>query len=316
LSENGDSVCGLRTSRATISWILVEWLGWSRSWRRGWPPPDMTSRCSPTQAGVRLPAPATRGRSCSDAFECRYQARTSRFRPGCWPTWCAVAHAFDVVHAHNFHSSPAPIAALAGVSPLVLSPYYHGAGHIRAAGLAYSLYRPFARQLRRMCSQVICCSTAEAAALRRDFPGLRAPVTVVPPGIDADSFLGTQPFKRSGKVVLAAGGIAPYKQVDRIALAVERLPEDHELVILGDGSGRRRIERLVADRGLKGRVRCLGHVPEPELRRWLSTAAVVVSMSRLESYGLTLYEGLAAGPPSWRATSRPTESSPTRSLRE
>jgi glycosyltransferase involved in cell wall biosynthesis len=73
------------------------------------------------------------------------------------------------------------------------------------------------------------------------------------------------------------------------------LPEDHELVILGDGSGRRRIERLVADRGLKGRVRCLGHVPEPELRRWLSTAAVVVSMSRLESYGLTLYEGLAAG---------------------
>jgi glycosyltransferase involved in cell wall biosynthesis len=182
--------------------------------------------------------------------------------------------------------------------PLVFSPYYHGgAGHSRVARVAYGVYRPVSRLLFGACAHIVCGSAAEAGALVRDFPGLTAPVTVVPYGVDVSAFAEARPFEVAARVVIAAGRMEPYKQFDRVALAAEELPEDNEILLLGDGPARRDLEQLIARHGLGRRVRCLGRVSDEDLRRWFRTAKVLVSMSRYESFGLTLIEALAAGIP-------------------
>jgi glycosyltransferase involved in cell wall biosynthesis len=44
-----------------------------------------------------------------------------------------------------------------------------------------------------------------------------------------------------------------------------------------------------------GQARFLGRVPDEDVRRWMRTAAVYVSMSEHESYGLSVAEAVAAG---------------------
>ena len=71
------------------------------------------------------------------------------------------------------------------------------------------------------------------------------------------------------------------------------MPRD--LVILGTGPEEPRLRQLVEDEGLSGSVRLLGGVSDEDLRRWQRTAAVVVSLSTRESFGLSLAEGITAG---------------------
>jgi glycosyltransferase involved in cell wall biosynthesis len=205
--------------------------------------------------------------------------------------------AFDVVHAHNYHALPALAAALARMRPLVFTPHFHGGGHSPMARAAHVVYRPLTHLLFRACAHIVCVSAAEAEALRTGFPSLPAPVTVVRNGVAVHDFASALPFDVASNVVLAAGRMEGYKHFDRVALVAELLPDDHQITLLGDGPSRQDIERLVADRGLAGRVRLLGRVSDEDLRRWFCTARVLVSMSRHEAFGLTLAEALAAGTP-------------------
>jgi glycosyltransferase involved in cell wall biosynthesis len=206
-------------------------------------------------------------------------------------------HDFDLVHAHNFHALPALGAAIAGMRPLVFTPHYHGVGHTRKARAAHVVYRPLTRLLFRACDQVTCVSQAEAKALTSQVSYVRAPLTVVPNGVDAEALAAAEPFEGERSTILVAGRMESYKQFDRVVLAFEALGGDAALVILGEGPEWPAIERLVASRGLSDRVRLLGRVPDHDARRWFRTAKVLVSLSRHEAAGLTLFEALAAGTP-------------------
>ena len=46
---------------------------------------------------------------------------------------------------------------------------------------------------------------------------------------------------------------------------------------------------------MRARLRLLDHVAQPELLSWYRSADVFVSLSRRESFGMTLLEGAAAG---------------------
>jgi glycosyltransferase involved in cell wall biosynthesis len=229
-------------------------------------------------------------------FRVPLPSREFAVSPGMLAELVRRRHDFDVIHAHNFHSLPAMGAALAGMRPLVFSPYFHGGGHSQAARLAHVAYRPLTRILFAACAHIVSASKAEAAALARSMPYIRSPVTVVPIGVVGD-LDEARPFVETSPVVLAAGRMEHYKQFDRVVLAASWLPAESEIVLIGNGSARRDIERLVAARGLAGRVRIVGRVSDEDRRRWFRTAKVLVSMSTRESFGLTLVEALAAGIP-------------------
>ena len=82
--------------------------------------------------------------------------------------------------------------------------------------------------------------------------------------------------------------------LDAVASLEGRLP-DWQLLIAGDGPIRTELEAQVRTRGLEGRVRFLGHVPDA--RRLLPAFDMYVSSSLMEALGLSIMEALAAHVP-------------------
>jgi glycosyltransferase involved in cell wall biosynthesis len=68
-----------------------------------------------------------------------------------------------------------------------------------------------------------------------------------------------------------------------------------ECLIAGDGPERRNLESLIRQRGLKGRVSLLGHVPREQMESLQDRADLVVLTSRSEGIPLVLMEAMARG---------------------
>jgi glycosyltransferase involved in cell wall biosynthesis len=139
------------------------------------------------------------------------------------------AGAFDLVHAHSYHTPLALISAIAARLhrvPLVVSPHYHGTGHTARRRLLHRPYRLFGAWMIRQAALVICCSEAERALVQRDF-GRGIATTIVQYGVDAGPVpaLASRPATK-GTTILAGGRLEGYKQVGVVVTALQHLPAD------------------------------------------------------------------------------------------
>jgi glycosyltransferase involved in cell wall biosynthesis len=148
----------------------------------------------------------------------------------------------------------------------------------------------------RHARRLIYISQAERALFERGFGPGQAHL-VAPCGVDIAPLLAAQPQPRldGRKIILAVGRLEAYKQTDRLLLALPLLPPEYELVVIGNGPLRPWIKQLAAELGVSARLRLLDHVAQPDLLSWYRSADVFVSLSRHESFGMTLLEGAAAG---------------------
>lgn len=97
--------------------------------------------------------------------------------------------------------------------------------------------------------------------------------------------------------IVSVGRIVPNKNlpllVDAYDYARRHLGLEHRLVIVGDGSDRRRVERQVETLGLGASVRFAGMQTNPY--PWMRHADLFVLSSRFEGLGMVLLEALACG---------------------
>ena len=221
--------------------------------------------------------------------------QTYTMAPGLWAYLARHPTRYDVVHAHSYHAWPALGAALAGCRPLVFTPHYHGTGHSRLRRWLHVPYRALGAAIFRRSNRVICVSDAEAALVRRHFPHVVGRVSVIPNGVDVGALREAAPYPKERTVILSVGRLEEYKNVHVTIQALAHLDATFVLRVIGDGPARPALEALVTRLGLQERVECLGQVDEIRLYRWFRTAAVHVSMSSHEAFGITLLEALAAG---------------------
>lgn len=124
-------------------------------------------------------------------------------------------------------------------------------------------------------------------------------VHVVHPGIDERFTPGTE--KHPKPLIVSAGRLMPTKRFDVLirhaAEARERVP-GLELVIIGDGYDRAKLEELIDDLDARDWVRLAGHVDDQALVDLYRRAWVVASASVAEGWGMTLTEAAACGTPS------------------
>jgi glycosyltransferase involved in cell wall biosynthesis len=89
--------------------------------------------------------------------------------------------------------------------------------------------------------------------------------------------------------------------LDRLLYAAQKVKSAgwiFNLIIGGDGPLRKRLEILVGELGLKGRVSFAGRVPEAQLPLMYGAAdAFVLPTAELECFGLIVLEALACGRP-------------------
>ncbi|EWC60394.1 Glycosyltransferase [Actinokineospora spheciospongiae] len=201
----------------------------------------------------------------------------------------------DVVHVHSYHAA-CGFAALGGFArPVVFTPHYHGGGHSRQASALHVVYRFVGRLLFRAARAVVCVSRAERDQLVGDFPGAADRAHVVPNGVDVAAIRAAEPFPDQPRTVLSLGRLEPYKRVAALLRALPLLPPDVQVVVVGTGSQSDELRGLAADLGVAGRVRFTGGVDDHQVHRWLRTAAVLVSLSEHEAFGMAPVEAAAAG---------------------
>ncbi len=137
----------------------------------------------------------------------------------------------------------------------------------------------------------------------------KVPVAAVSNGVDLSNF---KPGKTSDEIyekykirknvptVVYVGRVDPEKKVglvvDAFSKVLEKLPEA-QLVVVGDGVDRLRIEQNVKKLGVLKSIRILGRVLQPDLYELYRVGDVFATASEIETQGIVLIEAAATGLP-------------------
>jgi glycosyltransferase involved in cell wall biosynthesis len=218
-----------------------------------------------------------------------------RIAPGLWRYLRRNGALYDVIHVHSFHATPALAACEATTQPIVFSPYYHGRGHTVPAKLLHLIYDRLGKRIFERSSFVLCLTDSESQAVTRDFPTTASRVRKVGAGIDVELIRQAEPFEVERPIVLLMGRLDSYKNVDRAVAAFAICDCDADMIVIGSGPEKSRISNLANELGIHSRFRMLGYVDDAIARRWQRTAAVVMSLSAVESFGIGVAEAAVAG---------------------
>lgn len=116
----------------------------------------------------------------------------------------------------------------------------------------------------------------------------------------APSLVPALPREPRPQRVTYVGRLEPYKRVDVMLQAMARLSDRFpkaEIVVIGRGSDRERLEGVARDLKLEGRTRFAGFVSDRERDQILAATRVCVCPSEKEGWGLTVIESNAVGTP-------------------
>ena len=140
----------------------------------------------------------------------------------------------------------------------------------------------------------------------KDFP---VPVAAVSNGVDLSDF---KPGKASSeiykkykilkdkKIVLYVGRVDPEKKVGLVIEAFNKAcakVHNIQMVIVGDGVDKLRLEKMVFGMGLNDRIQFLGRVLPPDLHELYRVGDVFATASEIETQGIVLIEAAASGLP-------------------
>jgi glycosyltransferase involved in cell wall biosynthesis len=139
--------------------------------------------------------------------------------------------------------------------------------------------------------------------------GAKCPITVVPNGVDYDSFsMQISPdarrhvrsecgFSDNDIVIVTASRLVYKNAVDDIVASLQYLSPEYKLLILGTGPDESMLRSQCSSLKLGQRVVFGGFVPHSELPGYLQASDVFVRPSRSEGLGNSFLEAMAAGIP-------------------
>jgi glycosyltransferase involved in cell wall biosynthesis len=170
--------------------------------------------------------------------------------------------------------------------------------HVARAALT-TLTRTFANR-----ADAVIVPTAAMQQRLRDF-GVHVPIAVVPSSIDVEQFAAGRRTRAvramlggndDARIVLTVSRIAREKHLE-LALDALARTRDVRLAIVGDGPDRARLEKRVADLGVRDRVQFTGALAPAAMPDGYASSDAVGFPSPTETQGLVLAEALAAGLP-------------------
>lgn len=203
---------------------------------------------------------------------------------------------YDAIHAHWL--IPQGLAALAARRLAVrkFPPFLCTSHGTDLLGLPGALFTFLKQQVLRRANAITVVSQAMKDHVQQ-MQATASHAVVVPMGIDASGmFTPPQAADANRSGLLFVGRLVQSKGVDRLIAAMPAILAQQAqaiLTIAGDGPELSRLQSMAAALQLGDRVRFLGAVPNPELPQLYRRAAVFVSPSLSEGFGLTLAEALA-----------------------
>ena len=193
------------------------------------------------------------------------------------PLWCRGPRSIWLHHVHG------------PMWYMTLPPNLSRLGHILEERIAPRFYRR---------SPIVTLSNSSRAELVDELGFKEQRITVVPPGIDAKfSPGGTRSLP---PMVVAVGRLVPVKDFPRlieIMVAVHAEVPDAQLVIVGEGYEREKIESMIRANDAEEWSTLAGRIDDDDLVDLYRSAWAVASTSVREGWGMTVTEGAACGTP-------------------
>ena len=210
-----------------------------------------------------------------------------------WAQWA------DVVHAQAFSSVvPAGMAARWAGRPLVVTLHTsHFLTRARRVG-----WKPILRRLVHRGDHVLAAST-EIAEVASDLTGGTVAVEALTNGVDTDRVRPTSPTvpaPEGVRRVIVPRRLFPKNGVEYLVRAVPHIRSEVpglEVLVVGDGPERGRLEALATRLGVAGAVRFLGARPHHEMPGLLSSAEIAVIPSLMEATSVAGLEAMSCGLP-------------------
>jgi glycosyltransferase involved in cell wall biosynthesis len=156
------------------------------------------------------------------------------------------------------------------------------------------LSREMRREFRRF-DAIVVLTGEDARDYRAELNGSPTRIEQIPNALPE---LGGGTAALEEKAVVAAGRLTGQKGFDLLIRAFARVARerpDWQLRIYGDGSQRGKLERLIGELGLDGRVRLMGATSA--IGEELSRGSVFALSSRFEGFGMVLVEAMSKGLP-------------------
>jgi len=125
-------------------------------------------------------------------------------------------------------------------------------------------------------------------------------VTIIPNTIDNDRFPACQSHLdiKNHFVVTSIGNLLINKGFNNLLVAFQSIDNDHMILnIVGQGPQRTELEKLAKELGISEKVVFHGLLTSDKLVEVLRKTNVVVSASRIETFGMTIIEALSCGIP-------------------
>ena len=95
--------------------------------------------------------------------------------------------------------------------------------------------------------------------------------------------------------IIYVGRLIAYKNVDAIIKSLALINEvDWELTIIGDGTERKKLEKLVKQKNIEDKVYFTGKIPRDSVMKKLKESNIFVMISNDEVFGLVYLEAMAA----------------------
>lgn len=213
--------------------------------------------------------------------------------------WRQEGFAFDVIDAQFFYPDGPAAACLAaelGVPLLVKA---------RGADIHYWGRQQGCREQIMSAAAQAGCLLAVSQSLARDMAELgmdASKISVHYTGCDLDLF---RPRDRTtakvrlrvpGTLIVSLGSLIPRKGHDLVVQAMTEL-EGATLLLVGEGSERTRLQKMIQRLGLTDRVRLIGNLPHAALAEVLAAADVMALASESEGLANAWIEAMACGTP-------------------
>lgn len=217
----------------------------------------------------------------------------------------------DILHLHTYKAGVVGslVSRLAGLRAVVFSPHGHifaaqaNISGVPPAGAKLKLLKRLTQFAQKFPVKIVALSNADRDQQIELKLGRPEQYVVIPNGLDLEEFgqRGLRPreaaragLRVNGRVIGTVGRLAREKGHEVLLRALAKLPDDVQLVIVGEGEQYAALERQAAERGLAERVRFTGYV---DSRLVLRAFDIYVQPSYYEGFGLSILEAMAAGLP-------------------
>lgn len=208
---------------------------------------------------------------------------------------------YDIIHAHSFHTL-LPLLCVKALEngrdfKLVLMGHYHGQGRTPFTSFLLQISRPVFAKVYKKAALVLFLTEYEKRLLRNHFHLDEYKTKLISNGVAIEEIKAAEPYCDLWRTLLIVSRLEKYKNIHIGIKAMSYLSDEYRLVIIGEGPYRPELEKLANKLGLIKRVIFINRLQNEEVFRWYKTCDLVLNLSSLESFGLTVIEGLAAAKP-------------------